>query len=255
MSNYTKFIPGQSYTKEEINKAFILDNQLLFKQDPEISENMICTPFFADLLQGGGLAAQIQARNDNGDSEDVSLGFGLGVRQHDDVMLAFGYSKTTGVSNVSIPSGQFLILRLDVGAITRYHHTENRAIITQGASVKVQLYEVDPSEFNLFPANPITMKIVNENGPSVENGNAIANFFNYVVQASNPFAGLPAGRTFLPTYVRVQEALGPATADVASVFGSIKGRHYTANKTYALVIQNIGTVATIFDYIYSWHEK
>lgn len=198
---------------------------------------------------------QLKTLDEDGNPSEVSQGFGIGVRQHDDVMLSWGHSKTTVLNDITIPSGEFLILRLNTGAFLNYHHTENRSITTQGASVKVQLYEVDPSEVNLFPTNPQQLKVVNENGPLVEDGAGFAEFFSYAVQASNPFAGLPEARTYLPIFVRVQENTGPATRDISNGFASIKGRHYTANKIYALVIQNVGTQNTIFDYLYSYHEK
>ena len=86
-------------------------------------------------LNGGSV--QISTIGQDGESKPVSQGKGIGVRQHDDVMLSFGYShKITKI--VEIPAGQFAVVTLTI-PVGLNHHVEGRYLESYNGILKVNV--------------------------------------------------------------------------------------------------------------------
>ena len=197
----------------------------------------------------GNLNAQLVTLGKDLTPEPVSNGFGIGVRQHDDVMLAYGYSRFTRYE-ISVPVGDFLVLRLDVNDAS-FHHAELRTVGTSAASLRLKTYIATGNE-NLFPANPITLPKFNQIGliEEVTGLDVKAGLFAYPINQTNPFSALTAADN-----VSLYTAPGGGPIDPSpDNFPSVKGRHYLPNETYALVIENIGSEVSVVYYQYDWHE-
>lgn len=198
------------------------------------------------------MATELMVVGQDGVNEIVSNGMGLGIKQHDDVMLQYGYSRSTRVSK-TIPSGEFLIIRLDINEPTNLqHHVEDRFVSTYDSSVNFKVVEV--SNDGEFPASPIPMIIRNKNGVAVETPgvNVKAEFNTYAVQATNPIT-LNDANTVDDLNIYASAGQGNQ-ASTEGAFASAKGRHYDVNKTYAVIFENIGLTDTFLQYIYDWHE-
>lgn len=180
----------------------------------------------------------------DGEPEDVSQGYGLCVRQHDDVMLSSGFSKFVS-SNFSLTSGQFAILRLDTGDVVA-HHSENRYLSVYDGSAKFSIIEVDDD--TEFPANPIELNIINKQGPEILTGTK-AKVYTYAVQSSNPFTMNKVFDDEVPVYGAVGRGF---SASQEGTFSAVRGRHYTPNKTYAIIIESLDSIDV--HYRYEWHD-
>lgn len=184
-----------------------------------------------------------------GKQYQVNHGIGLGIRQHDDVMLAWGYSRNTR-HEMNLTAGQFMVIRLNVNTV-KLHHAEDRILSTEKGSVRVKVYDVTGNEGS-FPASPTAMTIFNQNPPQQETGgvDCQAEFFSYPAQASDPFAGLTPIDN-VPLWV--PSGGGPVSPS-PDTFPSVKGRHYQSDRVYALVVENINGSETDVYYQYAWHE-
>lgn len=192
--------------------------------------------------------ATLKVIGQDGLAQEVSQGFGLGVRQHDDVMLSFGYTRFTRAL-ATIPSGDFFIIRLNINDVNQ-HHVEQRSLNVEGSSLNFTVIEVDDT--TEFPTGPTAMPIINNNGPVIEvpGVDVKAEFFYYPIQGVNPFT---LNKVIDDRPVFVEVGAGPFSGS-PDFFASAKGRHYTANKTYAVIIENIGASDAEVYYQYEWHE-
>ena len=194
--------------------------------------------------------AQISTLNDDGDATLVSQGFGLGIRQHNDVMLAYGYSRYVK-HELTLADGEFMILRLDVGNINQ-HHAENRFVGSEAGSLRVKIYDTTGSE-GLYPASPIAMTSINQKGPIVETPgvDVVGAFFNYAANLTDPFNATLTAIDNDPLWT---DAGGGPVDPSPAQFPEVQGRYYLANKTIAVVIENISGDPTTVTYRYQWHE-
>lgn len=193
--------------------------------------------------------ATLEAKNKFGELEQISQGFGLGIRQHDDVMLAYKYSRSTRVEQ-TLETGQFMVLRLDINEVL-LHHAEAREVSSSAGSIRVTLYDATGNE-NLFPATPTQMPIYNQNGleKEISGVNVMAEFNYYPAQTTNPFDGLDDIEN---KPIRAAITGGPVKA-TPTTFQGVSGRAYPSNKTFALVIENIGAETSDVYYGYTFHE-
>lgn len=183
----------------------------------------------------------------NGVVRVVSQGFGLGIRQHDDVMLAFGYSRVAS-KDFTVPTTDFLVLRLDVNDV-KLHHLESRLLGSSAGNIRIRLYNVTGNE-NLFPATPTALDIYNQKYLTKETigVDVRAGIYSYPIQTTNPFSGL---EPIINRPIYTPTTGGPITPAENM---TNKGRHYEPNQTYALVIENISNGSSVIYYEYNWHE-
>lgn len=178
--------------------------------------------------------------------ESVRQGTGLGIREHDDVMLKFGYSRKTYLE-ITIPAGQFAVIK-SVVPVGLNHHAEARILETFGTSIRYRIYK-NVNNAN-FPAQVSVMPITNERGPSIITLSTTGTKYTYHgISVANPIV---SGDLIDNYPIWVLEGAGNK-AGSPETSQSVKGRYYDSS-TYAVVIQNIGTIPTVVYYQYSWHE-
>jgi len=182
----------------------------------------------------------------DGKIEHVNQGIGLGIMNHNDVMLKYGYSRKTYLE-ATIPAGQFLVIRVVLPSNIN-HHAEGRILETFGTSIRYRVYK-DVVNAN-FPAQVSLMPILNERGADLITLSTTGSVFSYHgVSVNNPIVS----GTLIDNYpVWVLEGAGNR-AGSPEASQSVGGRYYYPS-TYAVVIQNIGTISTQIYYQYEWHE-
>ena len=183
---------------------------------------------------------------EKGDIHYVNQGIGLGIREHDDVMLGWGLSRKTFMEMV-IPAGQFGTIKAVVPP-TLNHHAENRIIESSGGSIRFRIYkDVDSAN---FPAQVSVMPITDERGPLLITDTTDGTKYTYHgTSVANPIVSgwLIDNYPLFTAETQGNQARAPQTSQ------SIKGRYYYPS-TYAVVVQNISNVPVTVYYQYEWHE-
>lgn len=181
----------------------------------------------------------------NGEIYDVNQGIGLGIREHDDVMLAWGWSRKTYVE-MSIPANQFATIKAVIPA-DWHHHAENRIIESNNGSVRFRIYK-DVLDAN-FPALVSTMPITDEKGPFDVTSTAATKYTYHGTSVANPIVSgwLIDNYPLFTAETQGNQARAPQTSQ------SIKGRYYYPS-TYAIVVQNLSPSTVTVYYQYEWHE-
>lgn len=190
----------------------------------------------------------------DGEPSPITQGGGMGTREHDDVMLSFGYSHFTR-HHRTITGNNFLVIRLDVNGINQ-HHAEGRLFKTRNESCQVKVYDVTGQE-GLFPANPVAMPVFNQKTAEQETPNpsgtpgidVLGQFFYHDLVAADPFSALTPIDD-VPMWI----ASATPVSTRPDGFPSVKGRYYQQNRTYAVVIENLNGSSTEVYYQYDWHE-
>jgi len=191
----------------------------------------------------GNTGFPISAIGQDGEQEAISNGKGLGVRQHDDVMLAYGYSKKTWLE-VTIPAGQSAVIKVTVPSNIQ-HHAESRALETSEESIRIQVLKdaIDGE----FPAVVATMPVINQREDLLPNKLANFEYCGLILTASVPSSG--EEQTNFPLFTA--SGVGQSTSPAQS--GSVKGR-YSSEGLKAVIISNISANPTTVYYQYDYHE-
>ena len=193
------------------------------------------------------MSGLLKVRGQTGKIYNVSHGVGLGVRQHDDVMLSYGYShKITKI--VTIPANQFAVMTLNMPSGLK-HHSESRFVEAYNGILDVKvivgLLEGDlPVAINQIPAfnekyavlNPLVKSIFQWRG----------------VHATNPITGLIDDTTTVDEF-HLHATSGNARQAGEASSSSVKGRYYTTGIN-TLLVENKSNADVEFTYIYGWHE-
>lgn len=182
----------------------------------------------------------------NGGIDYVSQGFGLGIREHDDVMLAWGYSRKTYLE-VTIPTNQFAVIKTVIPeGLT--HHAEGRILFSSGGSTRLRVYKnVTPAN---FPTQVSLLPILNEKYAELITLTTDGTIFTYHgVSASNPIV---SGDLVDNYPIFAEDGQGNNSGSPA-ISESLRGRFYD-DGTYAVVIQNISNTSLTVYYQYNWHE-
>lgn len=180
-----------------------------------------------------------------GDIYSVSQGIGLGIREHADVMLSWGYSRKTYI-HVLVPAGQSLIVKAVIPEGLK-HHAEARVLLSANANVEFKIYKgVTPAN---IPAVVSVMPIVNQKGPSLITNTAGTTYEYCGLVTTNPIVSGGLIDDY-PLYTNV--AQGNVRSAPTSISG-VTGRYYDPS-TYAVVIKNTGSEASYIYYEYRWHE-
>jgi len=182
----------------------------------------------------------------NGKIQDVSMGFGLGIREHDDVMLAWGLSRKTYLE-VNIPVNNFAIIKVVVPEGWT-HHAEGRILETSAGSVRVKVYK-DVDNGN-FPALVSLMSITDESKPSLIVNSEGTIFSYHGTAVTNPII---TGDLIDNYPVFGVDSQGQGAKGSPAISESLRGRHYESG-TYSVVIQNISNETRTIYYQYNWHE-
>ena len=179
----------------------------------------------------------------NGVPEDVTQGKGLGVRQHDDVMLAYGYSKKTWLE-VIIPTGQAAVIKITVPTAIQ-HHAEARVLSTESETVRIQVLKdaVDGE----FPAVVSTMPVVNQREDLPTNKLTNFEYCGLVLVAAIPSTGEEQTNFPLFTASGIGQSTSPSQSE------GVKGR-YSSEGLKAVIISNVSGSPTTVYYQYDWHE-
>lgn len=191
----------------------------------------------------GDAGFPISTTGQSGEQETVSQGVGLGVRQHDDVMLAYGYSKKTWLE-VTIPNGQAAVIKITVPPDIQ-HHAESRILSTSAETIRIQVLKdaVDGE----FPAVVATMPVVNQREDLTANKLTNFEYCGLPLIANVPSTG--EEQTNFPLYTA--SGIGTSTSPAQS--GSVKGR-YSDEGLKAVIISNVSGNPTTVYYQYDWHE-
>ena len=73
----------------------------------------------------------------NGVMGSVTQTSGLGIREHDDVMLSYGYSKYTKLEK-TLGANESMVMKITVPENIA-HHAESRLVITNNESVRIRV--------------------------------------------------------------------------------------------------------------------
>ena len=199
----------------------------------------------------GNTGFPLSVEGQNGEQEPISNGTGIGIRQHDDVMLSYGYSRKI-TKKFTLPSGQFGVLTLRVPAGLN-HHAESRFVQAYNAPVnfKIIIGKVIgdlPAVVDTVPAfnqkyavlDPSTQSIVEYRG----------------VHAANPIGTTDANNTIDDLNLYATTGKG-VIASTSQAFASVSGRYYTALETERIIValfENIDSADADVEFIYEWHE-
>jgi len=193
------------------------------------------------------MAGLLRIRGQNGTPYNVSQGIGLGIREHDDVMLSYGYSrKVTKV--LTIPNNYFAVITLRIPEGLK-HHSESRFVESYNGilniTVIIGLSEGDlPPVVNQIPA-------FNEKGASYDPD--VKSIFEWRgVHISNPITATITPENSIDT-LHLHATSGNARQAGEAQSSSVKGRYYTEG-IYTLLVENKTNDDVEFTYIYGWHE-
>lgn len=185
-----------------------------------------------------------------GKAWNVKQEIGLGIREHDDVMLSMGLSWTVH-HDVDIPAGQYVLIRLRVPEGLS-HHAENRYV--EAYNNRCQVWVI-PNYEGSYPAGEEELVAWNQRGPIMGGNKSI--FSVWAPQAGLPIDFDPAldvNKALSMDHADLEATAGTFfSASSSQAFESLKGRYYYPNDHLLLVKNGTGDTAT-FEYIYGWHE-
>lgn len=179
---------------------------------------------------------------------EVTQGKGLGIREHDDVMLSFGYShKVTKIETLS--AGEFLVITLEVPSDLN-HHAENRFLEAYNGILEVKII-ADLLESEL-PAVVSQIPAFNQIGPVLNPD--VKSIFSYRgIHATNPITGTVDDDTTVDQiHLHGETGRGFRSAG-ASSSSDVQGRYYKEG-IHTVLVENVSNADVEFTYIYKWHE-
>lgn len=185
----------------------------------------------------------IEVIDRNGEPVLASRGKGIGIKQHDDVMLEYGYSKKTWLSK-TIPVGQSLVIKITV-PVGIQHHAESRILETKDSDLKVKiLIDAVDGEFQSVVSQ---LPVVNNREDSPVNQLTIFEDCGTILTANVPSTGVLQADFPIWVSAGVPASVSPAHS------ASLKGR-YSSSGLKALIITNLGADPTEIYYQYDYHE-
>ena len=190
--------------------------------------------------------AQLMTIGQTGEPTLVSQGTGIGIRQHDDVMLSYGYSRVAHI-DIQLDAGEFALIVLEIPAGLK-HHAESRLIEAFNSPVDVK---VIPNWEGALPAVVSTLSAFNQKyatyDPDVK---SIFKFrgTNIVV---DPIA--PSDDQIIDHVILRAVAGQGQRASSKDQFASVTGRYYDEG-FHVLLLENIGNATADIMYLYNWHE-
>jgi hypothetical protein len=194
------------------------------------------------------LPSKLMVVGGDGEPYPVTQEAGLGIREHDDVMLAAGYSRTAHI-DFQLNAGQFAVVVLTLPADIEMHHAESRSVHAFNSPVDVKIV---PNWTGALPAVVSTLAAFNQKGAYYDpNVKSVLTFrgTNIAVNPINP--------TLLQVidHVILRATTGQGVrVSSEDEFASVTGRFYYEGKHVAL-FQNIGSAVADISYRYNWHEK
>jgi len=195
-------------------------------------------------LNGGSV--QISTIGQSGDSSPVSQGIGIGIRQHDDVMLSYGYSRTTHI-DFQLDAGDFALVVLEIPADIK-HHAEGRIVEVYNSPVDVKII---PDWQGVLPAVVSTLAAFNQKGASYDPDVLSIFTFRGTNIAADPI--VPTAQQIIDHVIIRAETGQGNTASTKEAFSSVTGRYYFEGFHVAL-FEDIGAETADISYHYNWHE-
>lgn len=192
--------------------------------------------------------SRLTTLNKYGEYAPVSEGFGLGIREHDDVMLEYGYSRVT-TKRFTIPAGYYSAITLTVPE-NLYHHAENRLVSTYNGDLELSIV-IGKTAVDMV-GTPSRMVAFNEVGPVVDSN--VQSLFDYYAPASTIRVGGTVDETnsMIPTVLRASTGQGNR-ASSKDQFSELSGRTYLAG-FYVVNMHNPTNADIEVEYTYAWHE-
>lgn len=181
--------------------------------------------------------------------EYVSNSFGLGIRQHDDVMLAWGYSRQI-TKIVEIPSNNWVVVSLTVpSGVT--HHAESRFLEAYNGILEATVV-IGLDKDTEVPVVVEQIPAFNQLGPTLDPD--VLSVFEYRgVHASNPITGTINDSTTVDN-IHLHATTGQGSKQAGESSSSdVRGRHYKPG-FYTVLVHNTSNATVELTYIYKWHE-
>lgn len=189
------------------------------------------------------------------DKEGVSRqsvrGKGFGIKQHDEVMLEYGFAKKVQIED-DLTAGQYKLITLAVveGAS---HHAEKRFAEAYGGIAEIW---VIPNYDGSLPAGSVLEPIWNQKGPYlVPEADQLSSFRSWPATGTLPIdfdPALDANRSKWMDHKELYGAAGQGNqASSADAFSDVAGRYYLP-ATHVVLIK--ATESCHIHYQYSWHD-
>lgn len=192
------------------------------------------------------MLAQISTIGQDGKATLVSQGIGIGIRQHDDVMLSYGYSRTSHIE-FQLGAGQFALVALEIPADLN-HHAEDRFVEAYNSPVDVKII---PNWGGVLPGVVSTLPAFNQKGATLDAVVQSILTFRGTNIVVDPIAPTPQ-ETIDHVILRAVTGQG-IRASSKDIFTSVTGRYYYEGFHVAL-FENIGAAIADITYQYNWHE-
>lgn len=179
---------------------------------------------------------------------DITQGIGLGIRQHDDVMLSWGYSHKVS-KIVTIPANDFAVITLTIPEELN-HHAEKRFLEAYNGILDIKiiigLEEANlPSVVNQIPA-------FNQKGPYLNED--VQSIFHWRgTHASNPITGVAVTDQNILDELHLHGTTGNSRTAGEATSSAVQGRYYTEG-IWTVLFENKSNANVELTYIYDWHE-
>lgn len=177
----------------------------------------------------------------------VSQGIGLGIRQHNDVMIAFGYSRKV-TKRITLQAGEYACITLTIPDGLN-HHAEYRNVSVYNSPCDVAIV---PNYLGTLPAVVEQLTAWDQRGATIDVN--VKSVFEYRgTQTTNPIDITPDETNAIDSgTLRATESQGVRSAS-SETEEAIKGRYYYSG-THVVWVHNIGTTPAYIQYEYGWHE-
>jgi len=203
--------------------------------------------FLQEVTKKFPLPIQLFTVGVDGEAHEEKRGTGLSIRQHDDVMLASGYSRVTHY-DFSLDAGEFAIIVLDMGS-AKSHHAESRTVSTYNSDIDVKV--IPNYVGGGVPAVVSAMRAFNQKGGYYDPDVDSVFTFRGTNIAVNP---LTIGDTTIIDHITLRADTGKGNiASSKDLFASVTGRYYYEGQHVAL-FENTGAGVAYVTYQYNWHE-
>lgn len=243
--------PQNDGTYKDLTKQTFANNEILLAKGVGYDAKYIGEDVYGilyDIVDAiTGSSTQIMTIGQDGESQPVSQGFGLGTREHEQVMLAYGYSNKVN-KIIEIPGNDFAVISLKIPA-NLTHHAEQRFLEAYNGAVNIKVMS-GILESNL-PASISSLPVFNQK-TALYNPSALSVFNDRGIHTSNPILGTILDTNIIDE-INIYGTTGNARTATEASSSSVKGRYYPEG-IYTLLIENLTNSPVTFTYIYDWHE-
>lgn len=248
--------PGSRRDYDQFTNGSIVSEDFVKSQNANLWNNSMKLIPTGNIAADGSPEYEIQQDGNlrvigqDGNLVEVSQGFGLGIRQHDDIMLAFGYSRKT-TKKFTLPAGEFVAITLDVGSALTLHHAENRYVGTYNGNLDFKV--IVGKTISDMTGTPSRMSAFNQNGATLDP--AVQSLFDYYPpSAVNPVGGVINEANTIDE-LTIYSATGQGVrVSSSNEFSTVQGRHYSPGDFIVALFENVSDADIVVEYVYAWHE-